>query len=139
MAGPKLGSCWGPKQFPKISKRLAHLLGYDNLDTNTGHSNQKAGVTIIQNTEGIGAGLKVSMCRHKGEVVTSGYNATTQLARDRASAALLGVLLSYRWHVRAQTDRLTVSTIQTDEEYARVIPFTLTAHSIIRQYKHTSR
>jgi hypothetical protein len=93
LAGPKEGSCWGPKQFPKISKRLAHLLGYDNPGTNTGHSNRKAGVTVIQNTEGIGAGLKLSMCRHKGEVVTSGYDAATQLARDRASAALMGVPL----------------------------------------------
>jgi len=93
MAGPKVGSCWGPKQFPRISKKLAHLLGYDNPETNTGHSNRKAGVTVIQNTEGIGAGLKLSMCRHKGEVVTSGYDAATQLARDRASAALMGVPL----------------------------------------------
>ena len=68
-------------------------MGYDSPNTNTGHSNRKAGITVIQNTEGIGAGLKLSMCRHKGEVVTSGYDASTLLARDRASAALMAVTL----------------------------------------------
>jgi hypothetical protein len=42
------------------------------------------------------------------------------------------ILLSYTWNAHTQTDRLMVSTIQT-EEHARVIPFTataITAHSI---------
>ena len=98
MAGPKVGQCWGPKHFTQSSKKLAHLLHYDNPDTNTGHSNRKAGVTVIQNTEGIGAGLKLSMCRHKGEVVTSGYDASTQMARDRASAALMNVSLPSKFY-----------------------------------------
>jgi hypothetical protein len=48
---------------------------------------------------------------------------------------------------RARTDRQTNGINHSTKEHARVIPFTatataahtLTAHSIIRQYKHTSR
>ena len=99
MAGPKVGSCWGIQHFPRISKRLAYLIGYDNPETNTGHSNRKGGITVIQNTEGIGAGLKLGMCRHSGEALSAGYDQTTQLARDRASAALMGVPLPGKYSV----------------------------------------
>ena len=84
----------GPHQFNNVSIRNAHVLGYDNPDTNTntGYGNRACVVTKIQGSN-CGAGLKLKMSSHAHHEIAASYDHTNQAGKDKAAAALMGINL----------------------------------------------
>ena len=73
-----------------MSKRHAKVFGFENWKKCTGHGKRRQGVTTIHNTDGVGAGIKVSASRHKHLDTSVGYDGGTTHGKDNAIRALLG-------------------------------------------------
>ena len=82
---------WSPHQNNNVSIHNAHVFGYNNLDTNTGHGNRACGVTKFQGSN-CGTGLKKKISGHADHGQAADYDATNKESKEKAAAAtLLGI------------------------------------------------
>ena len=83
---------WGPKMFNLASTRHAEKFGHTNAKRCTAHGSRKKGTTIIHSTDGVGVSTKLAITRHKHIETGAFYDKGTLMGRDKAQAALHGIV-----------------------------------------------
>ena len=65
-------------------------MGFENRKKNLAHGKRSKGITAIHAADGVEAGIKVRVLRHKHFDTSVGYNQGTTQGKDNAIRALLG-------------------------------------------------
>jgi len=80
----------GANHFNTMSKRHAKVFGFTNWRKNTSHGKRSKGVTAIHAADGVGAGTKHRVSRHKNFDTSVGYDRGTTRGEENAILALMG-------------------------------------------------